>query len=191
MAETSSAAQFAKLPVSGKIGLLFLLLLLLGAMYFGLLQSPLDTEIETARNRKIQLEEELSQAKQLQQRFLQLREELETRKLADQRNLRVLPDRAEIAEVLQELNRIAELSGLEIQSVEPETEKASEFYFAIPVKLKLAGRYHQLSKFFYNVSRLQRAINMENISLRDPVVEGEDIILEVEVLATTFRRKEA
>jgi type IV pilus assembly protein PilO len=55
----------------------------------------------------------------------------------------------------------------------------------------VSGKYHQLAKFFYNVSRLQRAINMENIVIGTPKLEGEDLILQVRVLATTFRRKDA
>jgi type IV pilus assembly protein PilO len=58
----------------------------------------------------------------------------------------------------------------------------------VPVALNIAGKFHQLTKFFYNVSRLERAINMENISLTQPTKDGEEIIMNVSVLATTFRR---
>lgn len=59
------------------------------------------------------------------------------------------------------------------------------------MNLVLSGRYHQLAKFFHNVSRLQRAINMENITLSDPQEKGDGLVLRVNVLATTFRRKAA
>jgi type IV pilus assembly protein PilO len=72
--------------------------------------------------------------------------------------------------------------------VEPRPEEAQEYYVRIPVNLRLAGRYHQLAKFFYNVSRLERAINMENVHLTEPVVVGDEVRLSVDVLATTFRR---
>ena len=35
----------------------------------------------------------------------------------------------------------------------------------MPVALAIRGRYHELAKFFYNISRLERAINMEDLSL--------------------------
>ena len=119
------------------------------------------------------------------------REEVEARKIVDQANMRVLPRDPEIATMLAELNRLAELSGLTIQAVEPSAESDAQFYYRIPVRLQLSGRYHQLAKFFYNVSRLQRAINMENIVLSDPKEQGEGLVLKVGVLATTFRRKDA
>jgi type IV pilus assembly protein PilO len=190
MADTP-AQQFAKLPSSSRILLLALMLVLLGAAYYSALHGPLTEEIDTAQLRKTQLDEQLRAAKELQARFLRLREELEQRKVAEQELVRVLPPRAEIAQMLAEINRLGELSGLSIQSVEPQSEKAAQFYYRIPVNLAVSGKYHQLAKFFYNVSRLQRAINMENIVITQPRLQGEDLILQVRVLATTFRRKDA
>ena len=77
-----------------------------------------------------------------------------------------------------------------MQQVTPSGEVREQFYTTVPVQLSLNGRYHELAKFFYNVSRLQRAINMESISIGNPVLRGEDLILNVGVRATAFRRKD-
>ncbi len=191
MATPTPAQQFSKLPSSTKILILAFMLGLFGVGYYMLLDSPLREEIQNAQTKRAQLQTQLDAAKDLQQRFLRLREEIEARKVSDQQNMRILPANAEIAGMLGELNRIAEISGLTIKSVQPSAETAENFYFRIPVNLQVTGRYHEIAKFFYNVSRLQRAINMENIQLSQPKVEGEDVILDVSVLATTFRRKDA
>jgi type IV pilus assembly protein PilO len=187
----SAAQQFAKMPSSSKILLLALLLVLIGAGYYTLFHSPLTEQIEQTQGQQLQLREQLKQANDLQAKFLALREELETRKASEQQLLRILPPRAEIASMLADLNRLAELSGLSIESVEPRPEMEAPYYYKIPVTLRLSGRYHQLAKFFYNVSRLQRAINMESISIGQPTYVGEDLILNVGVRATAFRRKDA
>jgi type IV pilus assembly protein PilO len=190
MADTASQ-QFAKLPPSSKILLMALLLVIIGAGYYSAFHGPLTEEIDAANAQKVQLDDKLGKARDLQHRFLKLREELELRKAAEQELVRVLPQRAEIATMLAELNRLAELSGLSIETVEPMAEQPEQFYFRIPVNVAVSGKYHQLAKFFYNVSRLQRAINMENIVISSPHSEGDDIVLKVHVLATTFRRKDA
>lgn len=188
MAE-SKLQQFGKLPSSSKLLILAVILVLLGVGYYSVFHSPLTDDLDAAGARKQQLEEQLTAAKNLQAQFLKLREEVEARKAVDLENTRILPENAEMATMLAELNRIAELSGLSIEAVEPKPESAAEFYYRIPVNLVLSGRYHQLAKFFHNVSRLQRAINMENITLSDPKDKGDGLILRVGVLATTFRRK--
>jgi type IV pilus assembly protein PilO len=190
MAE-SAAQQFTKLPSSSKVLLLALLLVMIGAGYYSSLHGPLTEEIDAAAAQRVALEDKLTKARDLQQRFLQLREELEVRKTAEQELVRVLPPRAEIASMLADLNRLAELSGLTMEAVEPSSEQAEQFYVRIPVNLAVSGKYHQLAKFFYNVSRLQRAINMENIVIAPPRDKQDEIILKVRVLATTFRRKDA
>jgi Fe-S cluster assembly protein SufB len=45
-----------------------------------------------------------------------------------------------------------------------------------------------VAKFFYSISRLERAINMENIELKEPTLsEADEVVLVVNALATTFR----
>jgi type IV pilus assembly protein PilO len=190
-ASSDPIAQFAKLPSSSKILLLAVILVLVGGAYYSVFHSGVTAEIESAQATKTNLEKQLKTAKDLQAQFLALREEIEARKVVDQQNLRILPPDAEIASMLQELNRIAEISGLTIDMVEPRSEKSDKFYYKIPVSLELRGRYHQLAKFFYNVSRLQRAINMEDITIAEPKSQGDDLVLRVSVLATTFRRKDS
>jgi type IV pilus assembly protein PilO len=76
-----------------------------------------------------------------------------------------------------------------MEQVSPAQEETAKFYTKVPVQLSLRGRYHELAKFFYNVSRLERAINMEDIGLTVAKREGDGTVqLAVRVRATTFRR---
>lgn len=183
--------SFAKLPVGAKLGLLVLLVGVIGAVYYFALHMPLADEIAASDQRYLALQNDLVQARARQQEYLRVRAELDSRESLDRQNMRILPEHAEIPAFLQDLNRLAELSGLRMTLVEPRPEETSEFYVRLPVTLELAGRYHQLAKFFFNVSRLERAINMENIELGEPHQDGEDIVLKVGALATTFRRPAA
>ena len=183
-----SQGQFARLPVSGKIGLLAVLLGVVAAIYYFALHMPVADEIAAAKEQRGTLVGQLEDARRLQREFVDCRNEVEAREGVDQQNYHVLPEKAEIASFLEHLNRQAELSGLRIRLVEPRPEEAEELYVRIPVALQLSGSYHQLARFFYNVSRLTRAINLENIHLTSPVETEEAVVLSADVLATTFRR---
>lgn len=187
---SAAAAQpgFAGLPDAAKAAVGLFLLAAIGIVYYVAFHGPIEEEILTAQQQHAQLEERMTTARQRQAQYLQLREELASREALDRANLRVLPENAEMAAFLQDLNRLAEISGLRMRLVEPRPEEPQDQYVRLPVALHLSGRYHQLSRFFYNVSRLERAISMENIQLTEPTVTEEDVVLNVEVLATTFRR---
>jgi Tfp pilus assembly protein PilO len=46
-----------------------------------------------------------------------------------------------------------------------------------------------LTKFFYNVSKLDRAISMENIRMTQPQqLPSGEVVINVDVRATTYRR---
>lgn len=187
-AASAKGGGFADLPDAGKAAVLLFLLAAIGIGYYVAIHTPLEEEIASARAVRAQLEERMQRARERQAQYLRLREELASREGLDRANLRVLPEQAEMAAFLQDLNRLAELSGLRIRLVEPRPEEPQEQYVRLPVALELSGRYHQLARFFYNVSRLERAISMENIRLTEPTMREGDVVLHVHVLATTFRR---
>jgi type IV pilus assembly protein PilO len=193
LAPKIQAGSFAQLPTAGKAFLLILCLALLTAAYYGLVHMGLEEETEAEMHRYDTLGAQLNEAHQRQKEYLKLREEASAREALDKQNLRILPVTAEIPAFLDDLNRLAELSGLEMDRVTPSLESTEQFYIKVPVLLQVRGRYHEFAKFFYNISRLERAINMEDIKLSTVAAstrtDGE-VQLAVNVRATTFRRKD-
>ena len=184
---------FGRLPAAGKAAIGLGLVALIGAVYYFALHMGLTDEIASAQQQHATLQRRMSDAQAQNAEYVRLREELSQREGLDRANLRALPAEAETAAFLQDLNRLAELSGLEIRLVEPRPEEQSDHYMRLPVRLQLGGRYHQLARFFYNVSRLDRLISMENIDLGQAQnntadAQIDEVLISVEVLATTFRR---
>ena len=180
------------MPGWGKALALVGVLALLGAAYYTLIHSSISSDLSAGAKRQKQLQEQIRDAERRQKQYLELTQELANREVADRQNRRVLPEDAEIAAFLQDLNRVAELSGLTIRLVEPRPELRQELYSKIPVVLALTGRFHQMGKFFYNVSKLDRAISMENIRMTQPkLLPSGEIVIDVDVRATTYRRPPA
>ncbi|UJR79047.1 type 4a pilus biogenesis protein PilO [Sandaracinus amylolyticus] len=182
---------FAAQPAAVKVMLAVFIVAILGAIYYFALHTPMEEAISNEQGRFSQLQNQMREAEERQREFIRLREEVASREGLDRANMRVLPEQAEIAAFLQDLNRLAETSGLQMRLVEPRPEEPDTHYVRLPVALGVRGRYHQLARFFYNVSRLERAISMENIELTEPTLAGEDVVLDVGVLATTYRRPTA
>ncbi len=180
---------FVGMPGWAKALALVAVLALLSVAYYVLVQGSIAGDLQAAQAQKAQLQDQIRDAERREKQYLELTQELANREAADRQNRRVLPEDAEIAAFLQDLNRVAELSGLTIRLVEPRPEQRQELYSKIPVVLALTGRFHQLTKFFYNVSKLDRAISMENIRMTQPkLLPSGEVVVSVDVRATTYRR---
>ncbi|MGB5283413.1 MAG: type 4a pilus biogenesis protein PilO, partial [Polyangiales bacterium] len=176
--------RFVGIPGWGKALVLVAVLALMGGAYYALVYNNITSEVQRGHQKQKQLQDQIREAERREKQYLELTQELANREVADRQNRRILPEEAEIAAFLQDLNRVAELSGLTIRLVEPRPEVRQDLYSKIPVVLALTGRYHQMGKFFYNVSKLDRAISLENIRMTAPrQLPSGEVVIDVDVRA--------
>lgn len=205
-AKPKAGLTFADQPLALKIFIAVFAVSIISALYYFLVHMDLSDQIDGAVRRHGELITERSDAVRRQQEFVRLSQELVDREPIDRRNRRILPESAEIPAFLGDVNRLAELSGLGIDLVQPEPENQETNYVRIPVQLRLHGRYHQFAKFFYAVSQLERAVSMENLDVqlgpvdvaRAPSGDGQggassvpEVPLKVDLMAYTYRRPRA
>jgi type IV pilus assembly protein PilO len=98
-----------------------------------------------------------------------------------------LPDQREIADLLSSVAGSARGVGLDIVLFRQKPEVAHDFYAEVPVEMQMRGTYHDVALFLDRVKRLDRIVNVSDMQLKKPRVEGERIILEGSCTATTFR----
>ncbi len=79
---------------------------------------------------------------------------------------RALPDKKEIPSLLKSVSRAGSRAGLNFVLFQPDPEVSRDFYREIPLSMKVEGNFHQIADFFYQVSRLNRIVNIRNIALR-------------------------
>jgi len=99
---------------------------------------------------------------------------------------KVLPTDTEAATFLSAIQAVSNISGIDLKAWTPMEEVPQTFFAKVPMKLQITGRFHQIAKFIYEVGKQDHIINMENLELGDPKVEGEDVVLKASCLATTF-----
>jgi len=170
----------------GLVGLLFVALV--GVLYFVFFYADLDAQISGAKQRYFGLNDELRRANESKEAYQKDLDEKTRRETLSQQQKKVLPDDPEMPAFLQALQNTATISGVELTSWTPADEIPQEFFARVPMKLTLKGKFHQVAKFVYTVGQLDRIINIENIQLKNPInLEGEDVTVEVDCLATAFR----
>jgi type IV pilus assembly protein PilO len=98
-----------------------------------------------------------------------------------------LPDQREIADLLSSVAGSARSVGLDIVLFRQKPEVYHDFYAEVPVEMQMRGTYHDVALFLDRVKRLDRIVNVGNMQLKKPRVEGERVMLEGACTATTFR----
>ncbi len=181
-----ASLSFEKLPRAGRIVVGTVACTLLGVAYYVLLHTELATKINRETARTGELESELSKAKQSQASYFADRDEMTLRQQKQRELNKVLPADAEAATFLSALQAVSNTSGISLNAWSPQEEVPQTFYAKVPMRLQISGRFHQIVKFIYEVSKQDRIINMENLELADPKVEGEDVVLKGTCLATSF-----
>ncbi|MEP7051620.1 MAG: type 4a pilus biogenesis protein PilO [Pseudomonadota bacterium] len=185
MARQSSA--LAKLPLVARIGLGAGALLLLGIAYFVVFYGDIESSLKAEQGRERQLRTDLADARKNEFAYQKDLAELTDRQQRQRELNKVLPTDTEYPAFLSAVQSVANVSGIGLTAWSPQPEVAEQFYSRVPMKVTLVGRYHQVAKFFYGVGQLDRIINMENISLTEPKLQGDDIVVKTEALATAFR----
>lgn len=181
-----ASLSLSRLPIAGKVGVGFVLCALLGVAYYVVLHTDVAARTDREKARTGELETELSKTKQAQASYFADRDELAMRQQKQRELNKILPTDTQAATFLSAIQTVSNISGIDLKAWAPMEEVPQTFYAKIPMKLQLTGRFHQIAKFAYEVGRQDRIINMENLELSDPKVEGEDVIMHATCLATTF-----
>ena len=139
-----------------------LVILCLG--YFLVISSSIedwDNEVVKEQNFKKEYSEKIKQAVNLELYKKQLQEIT----IASDQLLKQLPDKSEIEKLLIYINQAGGTRSLKFDYFKPETEKLSEFYAELPVKIKVTGSYSAIGNFATDISQLSRVVILKDINL--------------------------
>ena len=179
--------QILRLPRQQKIGILaglILFLLVIGYFYVYL---PGDENINKLMEEIASVRSDRDRKKALSANLPKLQKELQQWDAKLKAAVAQLPDRKEIPDLLSNLSTKAREAGLEILLFRPRAENLQDFYAEIPVDIVVRGGFFNAVTFFDEVGKLNRLVNIDNIDLKNPKVGGDQVVLEISTLATTYR----
>jgi type IV pilus assembly protein PilO len=97
--------------------------------------------------------------------------------------MRALPDKRELPSLLTGISKAGSDAGLAFHLFKPEKEINKEFYNQLPVSIKVVGRYHQITDFFFQIIQLNRIVNIDNVHVKS---KKGGKILEMSCKAVTY-----
>ena len=96
-----------------------------------------------------------------------------------------LPDKAEMDQLLSDINYAGVSKGLQFELFKPGLVKIENYYAELPIAVKMSGSYHKLAGFAAELSALSRIVTLNNINLTSQVAGTN--VLTMEATAKTFR----
>lgn len=164
----------------------FVLAVVVGLFLF-MIYMPILDEVDQKKQENATLAAKLQQDQRIANNLPAFKEEYEKMQARLNQALTELPNEKEIPTLLTNIGGLAKESGLEIVLFKPQNEVARGFYAEVPVALKLTGTYHEMAMFSYKLGQLSRIVNLNNLKLGNPKLDGNRAILTIECNATTFR----
>ena len=154
--------------------------------YWLVFYTDVSSKITAVENQRKQLDSTLIATKAAETSYLKEKDDLGRLQQHEKELNKALPADTQIAAFLSSIQQVSNVAGVDLQAWQPQDEKKETFYQKVPMKLEMRGRFFQIAKFAYEVGKLERIINVENIELSDPKVEGDEIHIKAKCLATTF-----
>ena len=187
MASKSKTSTFGRLPLAARVGIGAGLVVLVAIAYSMFFYTDVSSSIRHAKNEEHSLTSKLSNARKIEFAYHQDLAELTEREQRQRDLNKVLPTTASYPAFLSAIQGVANVSGVNLKGWTPKEQSVGQYYAKVPMKLELNGKYHQVAKFFYGVSQLERIVNIENIVLGEPKMDGDDVTIKVTCLAVAFR----
>jgi type IV pilus assembly protein PilO len=175
-----------KLPLPAKIGVGGGVVAVLLFAYWFIFYADVASKIEGAERQKKGLRDELAKQTQAQATYFADRGELALREQRARELNKVLPPEAQEDAFLSSVQQASNAAGIDLKGYTPLDEVKKDFYAKVPMRLDVTGKFHQIAKFAYELGKMDRIINVENIELTSPTVQGDEIVLKARCLATAF-----
>jgi type IV pilus assembly protein PilO len=180
-----------KLSKVQRILIFIVTIALMGGSFWYFSWRPKNDEINKLDKQLAALKKKLSKVKKQAQNKAKFKEQYEQAQrdfiLVQQR----LPKTNEIPELLANISKSGQESGLDFVLFKPGKEVRKEFYAEIPVSIRVIGMYHQIGLFFDRVSRLERVVNIRNITLKSQSKGNRGGKLNASCTAVTYKFIEA
>ncbi len=96
-----------------------------------------------------------------------------------------LPSSTEVPGLLDDIDEKGVQSRLTIKSITPQSERATEYYVELPIKIVVDGGYHEFGTFVSGIAGMPRIVTLHDFSIRS--AGSSNSMLTMDILAKTYR----
>lgn len=179
-------AEIGTWPRPAKWLVWVMLVMLLWFIGYRMVIAPTWERLEEARSQESQLKQDFQQKQSMAAGQEAYRDQMHGLQQAFGSMLGPLPGESEVAGLLEDISRTGRENGLEFQFFKPEQEVDKEFYLELPIRIRVAGSYHQFGRFISDLAALPRIVTVHEVQIGHGGEPGGKL-LHMELLAKTYR----
>ncbi|MBW2015526.1 MAG: type 4a pilus biogenesis protein PilO [Deltaproteobacteria bacterium] len=153
-----------KMPI--RVGIFLGTLVLLTGAFLMLFYFPMKEDIKKGEQEIRSLENKLRKTLIKAKKIKEFEAEFARAEARFQEALRLLPKEKEIPSLLKTITQLGSDSRLQFRLFSPRKETSKGFYMEIPVSIEVSGSYHDVAVFFDKVGRMDRIVNILNVSMK-------------------------
>ena len=152
-------------PLAPKIALLMGVFLLVIGVLVGAVWYPIYQDIEDKKTQEETLKAEWIKKKKLAVNAEPYRRQLDEINRQFGVLLKQLPNRAEMDQLLAEVNQAGLGRGLQFELFKPGVEVVRDFYAEQPISIKVSGRYDDIGAFSEDLGKMPRIVSLTNLQI--------------------------
>ncbi len=175
------------LPAYQRVLIVLIIMALMAAGFYFLLYQTQQEQHSQLLSKRDAAQVQLHKNQKIANNLAVYRAEYEKMQVKLEEALGELPLKREIPGLLISIGDLARDKGLEVLRFKPSGEVVKGFYAEVPVALRLAGSYHQAAAFFDSVSKMERIVNIQDLTLGGAKEVNGKTNLGINCRAITFR----
>ena len=156
-------------------------------LFFFLFYKPQSEKIAALDKEVASATAELNKVKQAARDLPRHKQEFEATQQQFEALAVLLPKSQEIPSLLRNISDLGKGAGLDFLTFVPGQEAPKDFYAEIPIDITIKGPYHNIGSFLDSVSKLERIVTVNNITMDKPEEEGTEMLLNSSCRLLTYR----
>ena len=165
-------AKFTDLPVKAQLGIVVgLAVVVTAGLYYTMYKSMDDQNRASQKALQAKLDE-IAQLKPYEAQKTEMEQKIASYNQQLESLNRIVPEEKEAPQFMQMMQGEAAKAGIEIRRYTSMQTSQKEFFTEVPFAVELDGPYYSLLKFFDDVAKLDRIINITGLKMASTKAPG-------------------
>lgn len=158
-------AKFTELPVRAQLGIVVGLAVVITAGLYYTTYKAMDDQNRASRAALKAKQDEIAQLKPYEAQKTEMEQKIASYNQQLESLNRIVPEEKEAPQFMKMMQAEAARAGIEIRRYTAMATSQKEFFTEVPFSMDLDGPYYALLKFFEDVSRMDRIVNMTGLKM--------------------------